>query len=90
MKLYDCRSSSNYGKYHYDVKGILNSVPSIGYREENLIVSENDLPIIKKFLEDNRASYRTRKVIPDDEVEKLRLHSAKIFVQHSIIQSNVY
>jgi hypothetical protein len=75
-KLYGYRSSSNYGKYHYDVKGILDSVPSIRYEDGNFIVREEDFPVIKKFLEENGSSYRTWKVIPDEEeVKKLKLHS---------------
>ena len=76
-KLYGYRSSSNYGKYHYDVKGILDSIPSIRYEDGNFIVREEDFPIIRKFLEENRSSYRSWRVIPEkDEVEKLKLHSA--------------
>jgi hypothetical protein len=76
-KLYGYRSSSNYGKYHYDVKGILDSIPSIRYEDGNFIVKEEDFPIIRKFLEENRSSYRFWRVIPEkDEVEKLKLHSA--------------
>lgn len=37
-KLYGYRSSSNYGKYHYDVKGILDSIPSIRHEDGNFIV----------------------------------------------------
>ena len=76
-KLYGYRSSSNYGKYHYDVKGILDSIPTVRYEDGNFIVREEDFPVIRKFLEDNRSSYRTWRVIPDKaEIEKLRLHSA--------------
>ena len=64
-KLYGYRSSLNYGEYHYDVKGIVDSIPSIRCEDENFIVREKDFPIIQKFLEDNRSSYRTWKVIPD-------------------------
>ena len=52
-KLYGYRSSSNYGKFHYDVKVILDSVPSIRYEDGNFIVREEDFLVIKKFLEEN-------------------------------------
>ncbi len=32
-KLYGYRSSSNYRKYHYDVKGLLDSIPAIRYED---------------------------------------------------------
>ena len=75
-KLYGYRSASIYGKYHYNVKGLLDSIPAIRYEDGNFIVREEDFPLIRKFLEDSRSSYRTWRVIPgDEEVEKLRLHS---------------
>ena len=79
-KLYGYRSASNYGKYHYKVKdkvkGLLDSIPAIRYEDGNFIVREEDFPVIRKFLEDSRSSYRTWRVIPgDEEAEKLRLHS---------------
>ncbi|MGP6206671.1 hypothetical protein ACNF42_01350 [Cuniculiplasma sp. SKW3] len=75
-KLYGYRSSSNYGKYHYNVKGILDSIPAIRYEDGNFIVREEDFPALKKFLEENGSSYRTWRVIPgDEEAEKLKLHS---------------
>ena len=75
-KLYGYRSSSNYGKYHYTVKGLLNSIPSVRYEDGNFIIRENDFPVIKKFLDESRSSYRAWKVIPEkDEMEKLKLNS---------------
>ena len=75
-KLYGYRSASNYGKYHYNVKGLLDSIPAIRYEDGNFIVREEDFPVIKRFLEDNRSSYRTWRVVPgDEEAEKLKLHS---------------
>ena len=75
-KLYGYRSASNYGKYHYNVKGLLDSIPAIRYEDGNFIVREEDFPVIQKFLEDNRSSYRTWRVVPgDEEAEKLKLHS---------------
>ena len=75
-KLYGYRSSSNYGKYHYNVKGLLDSIPAIRYEDGNFIVREEDFPVIKKFLEESRTSYRTWRVIPEkEETEKLKLHS---------------
>lgn len=45
---------------------------------------EEDFLEIRKFIGDNRSSFRTWRAIPDeDELEKLRPHSDKIFVQHS-------
>ena len=75
-KLYGYRSSSNYGKYHYTVKGILDSIPAIRYEDGNFIIREDDLPMVKRFLDESRTSYRIWKVIPDsEEMEKLKLHS---------------
>jgi hypothetical protein len=75
-KLYGYRSSSNYGKYHYTVKGMLDSIPAIRYEDGNFIVREEDFPLIKEFLETSRSSYRAWRVIPEDEeMEKLKLHS---------------
>ena len=73
-------SASNYGKYHYKVKdkvkGLLDSIPAIRYEDGNFIVREEDFPLIRKFLEDSRSSYRTWRVIArDEEAEKLKLHS---------------
>ncbi len=75
-KLYGYRSASNYGKYHYNVKGILDSIPAIRYEDGNFIVREEDFPVIQRFLEDNRSSYRAWRIIPgQEEAEKLKLHS---------------
>jgi hypothetical protein len=75
-KLYGYRSASNYGKYHYNVKGLLDSIPAIRYKDGNFIVRKEDFPVIQKFLDDNRSSYRTWSVEHgDEEDEKLKLHS---------------
>ena len=75
-KLYGYRSASNYGKYHYNVKELLDSIPAIRYEDGNFILREEDFPVIQKFLDDNRSSYRTWRVVPgDEEAEKLKLHS---------------
>ncbi|OWP55571.1 MAG: hypothetical protein B2I17_04645 [Thermoplasmatales archaeon B_DKE] len=75
-KLYGYRSSSNYGKYHYTVKGLLDTIPSVRYEDGNFIIRENDFPVVKKFLNESRTRYRAWKVIPEkDEMEKLKLNS---------------
>ena len=59
------------------MKGLLDSIPAIRYEDGNFIVREEDFPVIMKFLEDIRSSFRTWRVLPDeDELDKLRLHSA--------------
>ena len=76
-KLYGYRSSSNYGKYHYSVKGLLDTIPSIRYEDGNFLIKEEDLDTVKKFLEENDSAYRTWRVIPEkEEMERLKLHSA--------------
>ncbi len=76
-KLYGYTSSSNYGKYHYDVKGILDSFPHIRYEDGNILVREEDFPALKEFLDSNNTVYRTWRVILEkEEAEKLSLHSA--------------
>ena len=58
------------------MKGLLDSIPAIRYEDGNFIVREEDFPVIQKFLDDNRSSYRTWRVVPgDEEAEKLKLHS---------------
>jgi hypothetical protein len=75
-KLYGYRSASNFGKYHYNVKGLLDSIPAIRYEDGNFIVRNEDFPVIQKFLDDNRSSYRTWRDVPgDEEAEKLKTHS---------------
>ena len=75
-KLHGYRSVSNFRKYHYNVKGLLDSIPAIRYEDGNFIVREEDFPVIQKFLDDNRSSYWTWRVVPgDEEAEKLKLHS---------------
>jgi len=75
-KLYGYRSSSNYGKYHYSVKGLLDTIPSVRYEDGNFIIRENDFPVVKKFLNESRTRYRAWKVIPEkDEMEMLLLNS---------------
>ncbi|MEM3193195.1 MAG: hypothetical protein QW292_14145 [Candidatus Parvarchaeota archaeon] len=76
IRIYGYKSSSNYGKYHYDVKGLLDGIPSIRYEGGNFLIREKDLPLIKKFIEENRSRYRAWRVIPDEEESTiLKLHS---------------
>ncbi|MEM4091412.1 MAG: hypothetical protein QXQ46_11865 [Thermoplasmatales archaeon] len=75
-KLYGYKSSSNYRKYHYDVKVLLDSIPSVRYEGGNFLIREKDLPLIKKFIEENRSRYRAWRVIPDEEESTiLKLHA---------------
>ena len=72
-KLYGYRSSSNYGRYHYDVKGLLDTIPSIRYEDGNFLIPSSKKRKITEFLEKNNASYRMWRVIPDEsEMEKLK------------------
>jgi len=58
------------------VKGLLDSIPGIRYEDGYFIVREKDFPVIRKFLKDNRSSFRTCRVLPDvEELKKLRLPS---------------
>jgi hypothetical protein len=58
------------------VKGLLDSIPAIRYEDGNFIVRNEDFPVIQKFLDDNRSSYRTWRDVPgDEEAEKLKTHS---------------
>ena len=53
-KLYGYRSASNYGKYHYNVKGLLDSIPAIRYEDGNFLNSHGirhyDSYLLKEFL----------------------------------------
>ena len=72
-KLYGYRSSSNYGRYHYEVKGLLDTIPSIRYEDGNFLIPSSKKRKITEFLEKNNASYRMWRVIPDEsEMEKLK------------------
>ena len=80
-KLYGYRSASNCGKYHYNVKGLLDSISAIRYEEGNVIVREGDFPVTQRFLEDKRSSYRSWRGIPgQEEAEKLKLYLVLVFV----------
>ena len=58
------------------MKGLLDSIPAISYEDGNFIAKEEDFPVIQKFLDDNRSSYRTWRDVPgDEEAEKLKPHS---------------
>ena len=54
----------------------MDSLPAIRYEDGNFILREEDFPGMQRFLEDNRSSYRTWRVVPgDEEGENLKLHS---------------
>ncbi|MDA8056240.1 MAG: hypothetical protein M0Z77_11435 [Thermoplasmatales archaeon] len=57
-KLYGYRSSSNFGRYHYDVKKLLDTIPAIRYEDGNFLILSNKKRKITEFLEKNNASYR--------------------------------
>ncbi len=59
------------------MNGLLDSIPAIGHEDGNFIMRGEGFPVIKRFIEDNRSSFRTWRVIPyEDKAEKIRLNSA--------------
>ncbi|MEM0049904.1 MAG: hypothetical protein QXW39_05165 [Candidatus Bathyarchaeia archaeon] len=58
------------------MKGLPDNIPSVRYEGGNLLIRKKDLPLIKKFIEENRFRYRAWKVIPDEgESTILKLHT---------------
>jgi hypothetical protein len=71
--LYEYNSSSKYGKYNYRRKGLLDTKPSIRYEDGNFLIPEYGKDKVVNFLEENNASYRMWRVIPEeDELKKLQ------------------
>ncbi len=72
-RLYGHRSSSNYGRYHYDVKGLLDTIPSIRYKGGNFLIPSSKKRKITEFLKKNIAGHRMWRVIPNEsDMEKLK------------------
>jgi hypothetical protein len=46
------------GRYHYDVKKLLDTIPAIRYEDGNFLILSNKKRKITEFLEKNNASYR--------------------------------
>ncbi len=71
--LYGYNSSSKYGKYHYRINGLLDTIPSIRYEDGNFLIPKSGKRKVISFLEKNNVSYRMWTVIPEDEeVKQLR------------------
>jgi len=68
--LYGYNSSSKYGKYHYRIKGLLDTIPSIRYEDGNFLVPKSGKGEVISFLEKNKVNYRMWTVILGEEEAK--------------------
>ncbi len=70
-ELYGYNSPSNYGRYHYKRKGVLDRIPSVRYERGIFLVRGTDVATITEFLKKNRVKYRMWEVTPDKRETKL-------------------
>ena len=66
-KLYGYDSCSHYGRYHNRVDGLLDKVKGIRITKGLIMVRNECVDEIINFLVENKANYRSWKVVPSDE-----------------------
>lgn len=69
--LYGYDSPSNYGKYHYKRKGLLDDIPSVRYERGIFMVRGEDTVAIRGFLKKSGAKYRMWEVNPNEREARL-------------------
>jgi hypothetical protein len=70
-ELYGHNSPSNYGRYHYKRRGLLDSIPSVRYERGIFLVRAVDAGTITEFLKKSRVKYRMWRVTADKRETKL-------------------
>ena len=63
-ELYGYRNCSHYGRYHTQIKGVLDGVRSIRYANGVFMVRKEDARKVLRFLKDNGATVTVWDVLP--------------------------